>query len=94
MLTFFEFYLIVLLAVSLITFLAYGIDKYKAKRGRYRISEAFLLGAAFCCGAMGALLGMRVFHHKTKHWYFWVVNLLALALQIAWGVYLYLHPFS
>ena len=92
--TFFQFYLTVLLALSLVAFAAYGIDKYKAKRGRYRISEAFLLGVGICCGAAGALLGMRIFRHKTKHWYFWAVNVLALALQVAWGVWLYLHPFS
>lgn len=88
---FLRYYLLLLAAVSLVAFVAYGIDKYKAKRDRWRISETFLLGIGICCGALGALLGMRVFHHKTKHWYFWLVNLLALALQLAWGIYLAMH---
>ncbi len=82
------FYLALLSLASLVAFIAYGLDKSKAKRGRWRIPEAFLLGVGFCGGAVGALFGMKVFHHKTKHWYFWVVNIVGLAWQGAMVVYL------
>ena len=81
------FYLAILGLVSLVAFAAYGIDKYKARHKRWRIPEAFLLGIGFCCGAIGALLGMKVFRHKTKHWYFWVINFIGLAWQLGLGVY-------
>ncbi len=80
--------LIIIAAVSLVAFVMYGIDKAKAKRHAWRIKEIVLLGLGFCCGAPGALLGMVVFHHKTKHFYFWVVNFLGLAWQCALVVYL------
>ena len=48
----------------------YGIDKSRARRGKWRISEKTLIGIAVIGGSIGALLGMLVFHHKTKHWYF------------------------
>ena len=89
--SFFICYLILLFAVSLVAFAAYGIDKYKAVRGRYRIPEAFLLGVGLCCGALGALTGMKVFRHKTKHWYFWLLNFFGLAWQLCWGAYLFVY---
>lgn len=57
----------VLVAINLIAFFMYGIDKLKAKRGAWRIPEATLLGIAFFGGSVGAFIGMRVFRHKTKH---------------------------
>lgn len=69
--------------VNLVTFALYGIDKRKAQRGKWRISEACLLGFAFCFGALGALLGMRVFRHKTKHAKFMILVPLFLVLQLA-----------
>ena len=60
-----------LLLISLFAFALYGIDKAKAKRGAWRIPEATLLLVAFLGGSFGALLGMEVFRHKTKHWQFW-----------------------
>lgn len=57
---------IALLVVNVITFLLYGLDKWKAKRDAYRISESTLLCAAVLFSSYGALLGMYVFHHKTK----------------------------
>lgn len=83
-----KFYLALLAAVSLVAFIAYGIDKFKAKRNLWRIPEAFLLGVAFCGGAVGALVGMQIFRHKTKHWYFWVVSILGLLWQAAVAGYL------
>ena len=56
-----------LIAISVVTFLAFGIDKWKARTGRWRISEATLLSLALIGGAAGAWIGMTVFHHKTLH---------------------------
>ena len=59
-----------LMAVNIITFIVFGIDKQRAKNHEWRISEATLIGLAVIGGSVGALLGMRFFRHKTKHWYF------------------------
>lgn len=56
-----------LLAINLLTFLLYGIDKWKAKRARWRIPESVLLGMAAIGGSVGAWVGMRVWRHKTQH---------------------------
>ena len=58
------------IAINCIGFAMMGIDKHRAIRGAWRISEASLFLAALLGGALGATLGMRVFHHKTRHWYF------------------------
>ena len=50
---------------NVITFLLMGVDKLIAKMDVRRVSEATLLGTAFCMGAVGSFLGSRVFHHKT-----------------------------
>ena len=62
-----QYSLYYLLAVNSLTFLLYGIDKYKAKKGRWRISEATLLTMAAIGGSIGAWAGMRTWHHKTMH---------------------------
>ena len=72
----------VIVVMSLIAFILYALDKAKAKRGAWRIPESVLLGWGFFGGAVGALLGMKTFRHKTKHWYFWAVNILGLILHI------------
>ena len=53
--------------VNVLTFLVYGIDKWKARQGKWRISEATLLLFAVIGGSIGAWLGMRVWRHKTMH---------------------------
>lgn len=50
-----------------VVFLLFGIDKYKAKKGHWRIPEKTLLWCAFLLGSVGALLGMKTFRHKTLH---------------------------
>lgn len=55
-----------LLALNLVTFFTYGWDKRKARQNQWRIPEHTLLVLAFVGGGVGALLGMRVFHHKTR----------------------------
>ena len=64
--------------LSIVAFFAYMIDKFKSKAHLWRTKEAFLLGIGFLGGAVGAILGMMIFRHKTKHWYFWTVNFLGL----------------
>ena len=57
----------ILIVINVLTFVVYGIDKWKAKQGSWRISEASLLLLAIIGGSIGALLGMKVWHHKTMH---------------------------
>ena len=59
-----------LVIVNLLGFAVMGIDKKRAIRGAWRISEASLFLTALVGGSLGCTLGMHYFHHKTKHWYF------------------------
>ena len=59
-----------LFIINIIGFALMGIDKKRAVRGAWRISEASLFLTAFLGGALGCTLGMQRFRHKTKHWYF------------------------
>ena len=77
------YYLIFLAVMSLIAFILYGADKRKAKKKAWRTPESVLLGFGFFGGAIGAIAGMNTFRHKTKHWYFWVVNVAGLIVQAA-----------
>ena len=86
-------YLAFLFVMSLIAVILYASDKKKAKRGAWRIPEKVLLGFGFFGGAIGGLFAMNTFRHKTKHWYFWVVNILGLAWQLALPVVAYLYFF-
>lgn len=79
----FLIYVAVLAVMSVIAFFTYYADKQKAKKGKWRIKESVLLGLGFLGGAVGALLAMNVCRHKTKHWYFWAVNVFSLLLHIA-----------
>lgn len=79
-----------ILLINIVTFIAYGIDKYKAKKSRWRIPESTLLILAAVGGSIGALSGIKVFHHKTLHNKFRYGVPLILAAQIALAVYLYL----
>ncbi len=74
----------------MIAFCFYAADKSKAKKGAWRIPEKVLLGLGFLGGSIGALLGMKLLRHKTKHWYFWAVNIAGLVWQIALPVWLFL----
>ena len=56
-----------LLAINAVTFITYGIDKYKAKKAKWRIPEVTLLLLAVLGGSIGAWMGMKVWHHKTMH---------------------------
>lgn len=83
-----KYFIVWLVLLSVIAFILYGVDKHRAKRGKWRIRESVLLWLGFLGGACGALLGMQTLRHKTKHFYFYLVNLLGLAWQIALLIYL------
>ena len=72
-----------LIVINVVTFTVYGIDKLKAKQGSWRISEATLLILAVIGGSIGALLGMKVWRHKTMHKKFKYGLPLILLAQIA-----------
>ena len=77
-----------LLAVNIATVFLYGIDKYKARKGRWRISEATLLMMAVIGGSIGAWSGMRLWHHKTMHKKFKYGIPVIIIFQVALAVYL------
>ena len=74
--------------LNVITFFLYGIDKWKAKKDRWRIPESTLLLLAVLGGSIGAWLGMKIWHHKTMHKKFKYGIPLIMILQI--GILLYL----
>lgn len=62
-----KYFLIYIILVNIVTFITYGIDKFKAKKHKWRISESALIGLATIGGFVGAFAGMQMFRHKTKH---------------------------
>ena len=75
--------MVVLLLLNLFSFALMGWDKRCARKGSWRVPERRLFLAAGCFGALGGVLGMYVFRHKTKHWYFRLFFPLMLVVQIA-----------
>ena len=80
-----------LLAINAVAFIMYGIDKYKAKKAKWRISEATLLLLAILGGSIGAWMGMKVWHHKTMHKKFKYGIPAILLIQIALMTYLHMN---
>ena len=78
-----------LFAINIVSFFLYGIDKYKAKKNKWRISEATLLMIAVIGGSIGAWVGMRLWHHKTMHKKFKYGIPVIIIMQIALVVYLH-----
>ncbi len=76
-----------LLIINIVAFAAFGIDKMKARRGSWRISEKALFGLAFAGGSLGALAAMNVFRHKTKHKSFVIGIPVIMVLQVV-GIYI------
>ena len=91
-----EIVVIYLVVINVVAFVVYGVDKYKAKRGRWRTPEATLLGLAAIGGSIGAWLGMKVWHHKTMHKKFQYGVPLILIAQIVLVVFIlqsrYMEP--
>ena len=77
-----------LVFMNILGFVLMFSDKKRARRGQWRIRERTLFLAAVFGGSLGSLLGMWLFHHKTKHWYFVLGMPLILLLQLAAGVLL------
>jgi len=81
-----------LVIINIITFLVYGIDKWKARKSLWRIREASLLMLAVLGGSIGAWLGIKVWHHKTQHKKFRYGIPAIIIFQIAViGYFFYLH---
>ena len=78
-----------LAAINVITFLIYGIDKWKAKKQKWRISESTLLILAVIGGSVGAWIGMKTWHHKSLHKKFKYGIPFILTLQLALMIYLH-----
>ena len=67
--------------MNLLSFTLMGLDKRRAKKDKWRISEKTLFLATACFGGLGGTLGMFLFHHKTRHWYFRLFFPLFMLLQ-------------
>ena len=80
-----------LLAINVVAFIMYGIDKYKAKKAKWRIPEATLLLLDVLGGSIGAWMGMKVWHHKTMHKKFKYAIPAILLIQIALMAYLHMN---
>jgi uncharacterized membrane protein YsdA (DUF1294 family) len=80
--TAFHYVALAIVLWNIITFALYGADKHKARKNKWRVSETALIFCAFLMGGIGALLGMRVFRHKTKHLKFRVLVPLAVVVNI------------
>ncbi len=80
-----------ILCINAVAFIMYGIDKYKAKKAKWRIPEATLLLLAVLGGSIGAWLGMKAWHHKTMHKKFKYGIPAILFLQIAVMIYLHMN---
>ena len=81
-----------LFAINIVSFFLYGIDKYKAKKNKWRISEATLLMIAVIGGSIGAWVGMRLWHHKTMHKKFMYGIPVIMIMQVCLVVYLHKLP--
>ena len=85
-----EMVIIYALIINFISFLMMGIDKKKARRNEWRIPEKALFLSALAGGSIGAILGMRCFRHKTKHWYFvWGMPLILIGQIVLVAIAVY-----
>lgn len=75
--------LAVVVVMNIAAFALMGHDKKMARQGKWRVPEKMLFLVTACFGGLGGVLGMKVFHHKTRHWYFKVVFPVLLITQIA-----------
>ena len=87
-LKFLHIVLIYLAVTNVVTFFMFGIDKWKAKKSKWRVRETALLGLAVLGGSIGAWLGMKVWHHKTLHKKFRYGIPVIIIIQLVLSVYL------
>ena len=85
-------YVAFLVFMSVVAFVLYTLDKQKSRRGKWRISEKTLLLTSFLGGAMGGLLSMLLFRHKTRHGDFTIINVCGIIWQLLLLLYFLLHP--
>lgn len=78
----FDFIITYAVIINLVSFIVMGIDKRKARKRAFRIPEATLFVLAVIGGSLGSIIGMHLFRHKTRHWYFLYGMPVILALQI------------
>ncbi len=78
-----------LIVINMVAFALMGTDKRRARRNEWRIKERTLFLSALLGGSVGAIAGMQVFRHKTKHWYFVLGMPLILVLQVALAVFIW-----
>ena len=72
-----------LIIINIIAYLSYGIDKRRAVKNKYRLSEAYLLSLSLLGGFVGSAFGMKHFHHKTKKLYFKAVIIFSILIYVA-----------
>ena len=75
--------LAIIAVMNVAVFALMGHDKRCARQGKWRVPEKTLFLVTSCFGGLGGVLGMKVFHHKTRHWYFKVFFPVLLVLQVA-----------
>lgn len=85
-------FLVYLICINIVAFVLFGVDKRKAEKRDWRISEALLLGISALGGATGALIGMIIFKHKSskKKFYIGVPFLLLLSKIIELNIFNYI----
>lgn len=86
----YKFLIIYLIIVNVIAFLLMGFDKRRARKQLWRIPEKTLFGSAIIGGSIGAICGMQVFRHKTKHLSFQIGMPAILMIQIVLAVFLFI----
>lgn len=78
----FDIIILYAVAVNVVSFIVMGVDKRKAIKRAWRIPESTLFVLAIIGGSLGSIIGMHLFHHKTRHWYFLYGMPVILALQV------------
>ena len=87
-----QYIIVYLIIVNILGFLFMGADKRRAKKRTWRIPESTLFILAVIGGSLGSIVGMYVFRHKTRHWYFVVGMPLILIIQVALVVLIHVSP--
>lgn len=84
-----QYIMIYIILINIFTFCLYGVDKQKARKKKWRISEITLLFVTLLGGSLGAILAMKIFHHKTKHCKFKILVPLFLLIHIMLLIFIF-----